>query len=49
MRDWGWRLDEVRLQGLARQGLETFYRSEAVINALSAPVLDANGEVDRRR
>jgi hypothetical protein len=31
-------------QGLARQGLGTFCRSEAVMNALSAPVLDANGE-----
>ena len=43
-RDWELRLDEVGRQGLARQGLGTFYRSEAVINALSAPVLDANGE-----
>lgn len=43
-RDWELRLDEVGRQGLARQGLGTFYRSEAVMNALSAPVLDANGE-----
>jgi flavin reductase (DIM6/NTAB) family NADH-FMN oxidoreductase RutF/DNA-binding IclR family transcriptional regulator len=42
--DWEMRLDEVRRQGLARQGLETFYRTETVINALSAPVLDASGE-----
>jgi DNA-binding IclR family transcriptional regulator len=41
--DWNRRLEQVRRQGLARQGLETFYRSESVINALSAPVLDANG------
>jgi flavin reductase (DIM6/NTAB) family NADH-FMN oxidoreductase RutF/DNA-binding IclR family transcriptional regulator len=37
------RLAEVRRQGLARQGLETFYRSETLINALSAPVLDSDG------
>lgn len=37
------RLAEVRQQGLARQVLETFYRSETLINALSAPVLDADG------
>ena len=43
-RDWELRLDEVGRQGFARQELGTFYRSEAVINALSAPVLDANGE-----
>jgi DNA-binding IclR family transcriptional regulator len=43
-RGWELRLDEVRRQGLARQRLGTFYRGEAVINALSAPVLDANGE-----
>ena len=42
--DWNQRLAEVRRLGLARQGLETFYRSEAVINALSAPVLDASGQ-----
>ncbi|QPF93581.1 flavin reductase [Bradyrhizobium commune] len=41
--DWNERLAEVRRQGLARQGLETFYRSETLINALSAPVLDADG------
>ncbi|WP_426409040.1 flavin reductase [Bradyrhizobium ganzhouense] len=41
--DWNERLAEVRWQGLARQGLETFYRSETLINALSAPVLDADG------
>lgn len=41
--DWNERLAEVRRHGLARQGLETFYRSETVINALSAPVLDADG------
>lgn len=41
--DWNKRLAEVRRQGLARQGLETFYRSETLINALSAPVLDADG------
>lgn len=40
---WEQRLDEVRRWGLARQELETFYRSETVINALSAPVLDASG------
>jgi flavin reductase (DIM6/NTAB) family NADH-FMN oxidoreductase RutF/DNA-binding IclR family transcriptional regulator len=40
--DWNERLAEVRRYGLARQGLETFYRSETVINALSAPVLDAD-------
>ncbi|WP_426440347.1 flavin reductase [Bradyrhizobium genosp. P] len=40
--DWNLRLEEVRRRGLARQGLETFYRSETLINALSAPVLDAN-------
>jgi flavin reductase (DIM6/NTAB) family NADH-FMN oxidoreductase RutF/DNA-binding IclR family transcriptional regulator len=38
------RLEEVRRRGLARQGLETFYRSETLINALSAPVLDAGGQ-----
>jgi flavin reductase (DIM6/NTAB) family NADH-FMN oxidoreductase RutF/DNA-binding IclR family transcriptional regulator len=43
-RDWEMRLDEVRRHGLARQGLETFYRTETVINALSAPVLDGSGE-----
>jgi flavin reductase (DIM6/NTAB) family NADH-FMN oxidoreductase RutF/DNA-binding IclR family transcriptional regulator len=41
--DWSQRLQEVRQRGLARQRLETFYRSETVINALSAPVLDAHG------
>jgi DNA-binding IclR family transcriptional regulator len=41
--EWNERLAEVRRQGLARQGLETFYRSETLINALSAPVLDADG------
>ncbi|WGD50188.1 flavin reductase [Bradyrhizobium sp. CB1650] len=41
--DWHERLAEVRRRGLARQGLETFYRSETLINALSAPVLDADG------
>jgi flavin reductase (DIM6/NTAB) family NADH-FMN oxidoreductase RutF len=43
-RDWAQRLDDVRRRGLARQGLETFYRSETMINALSAPVLDASGQ-----
>jgi DNA-binding IclR family transcriptional regulator len=42
--DWNQRLEEVRRRGLARQGLETFYRSETLINALSAPVLDASGQ-----
>jgi flavin reductase (DIM6/NTAB) family NADH-FMN oxidoreductase RutF len=42
-RDWAQRLDDVRRRGLARCGLETFYRSETMINALSAPVLDASG------
>ena len=42
-RDWEGRLEEVRRRGLARQGLETFYRTETVVNALSAPVLDASG------
>ena len=37
------RLEDVRRRGLARQGLETFYRSETMINAFSAPVLDASG------
>lgn len=41
--DWAQRLDDVRRRGLARCGLETFYRSETMINALSAPVLDASG------
>lgn len=41
--DWNERLAEVRRHGLARQGLETFYRSETLISALSAPVLDADG------
>jgi flavin reductase (DIM6/NTAB) family NADH-FMN oxidoreductase RutF/DNA-binding IclR family transcriptional regulator len=41
--DWEQRLEEVRRSGLARQRLETFYRSETPINALSAPVLDARG------
>jgi flavin reductase (DIM6/NTAB) family NADH-FMN oxidoreductase RutF/DNA-binding IclR family transcriptional regulator len=41
---WEQRLENVRRSGLARQGLETFYRSETVINALSAPVLDASGQ-----
>jgi flavin reductase (DIM6/NTAB) family NADH-FMN oxidoreductase RutF/DNA-binding IclR family transcriptional regulator len=41
---WEQRLDDVRRSGLARQELETFYRSETVINALSAPVLDASGQ-----
>jgi DNA-binding IclR family transcriptional regulator len=43
-RDWEARLEEVRRRGLARQGLETFYRTETVVNALSAPVLDASGQ-----
>jgi flavin reductase (DIM6/NTAB) family NADH-FMN oxidoreductase RutF len=43
-RDWELRLDDVRRSGLARQELETFYRSETRINALSAPVLDASGQ-----
>ncbi len=43
-RDWERRLDDVRRRGLARQGLETFYRSETRVNALSAPVLDASGQ-----
>jgi len=43
-RDWETRLEEVRRRGLARQGLETFYRTETVVNALSAPVLDASGQ-----
>jgi flavin reductase (DIM6/NTAB) family NADH-FMN oxidoreductase RutF/DNA-binding IclR family transcriptional regulator len=43
-RHWNQRLAEVRRRGLARQGLETFYRSETLINALSAPVLDADGQ-----
>jgi DNA-binding IclR family transcriptional regulator len=42
-RDWVQRLEDVRRRGLARQGLETFYRSETMINAFSAPVLDASG------
>jgi DNA-binding IclR family transcriptional regulator len=42
--DWNQRLKGVRRRGLARQGLETFYRSETLINALSAPVLDASGQ-----
>jgi DNA-binding IclR family transcriptional regulator len=42
--DWKQRLEKVRRRGLARQGLETFYRSETLINALSAPVLDASGQ-----
>jgi flavin reductase (DIM6/NTAB) family NADH-FMN oxidoreductase RutF len=42
--DWAQRLEEVRRRGLARQGLETFYRTQTLINALSAPVLDANGQ-----
>jgi DNA-binding IclR family transcriptional regulator len=42
--DWEQRLDDVRRSGLARQGLETFYRSETLINALSVPVLDASGQ-----
>jgi flavin reductase (DIM6/NTAB) family NADH-FMN oxidoreductase RutF/DNA-binding IclR family transcriptional regulator len=41
--DWEERLAEVRRLGLARQGLATFYRSETLITALSAPVLDASG------
>ena len=43
-RDWGRRLQDIRQRGLARQGRETFYRSETMINALSAPVLDASGQ-----
>jgi flavin reductase (DIM6/NTAB) family NADH-FMN oxidoreductase RutF len=43
-RDWAKRLEDVRQRGLARQGLEIFYRSETMINALSAPVLDASGQ-----
>jgi flavin reductase (DIM6/NTAB) family NADH-FMN oxidoreductase RutF/DNA-binding IclR family transcriptional regulator len=43
-RDWGRRFEDIRQRGLARQGLETFYRSETMINALSAPVLDASGQ-----
>jgi len=42
-RDWETQLREVRRRGLARQGLETFYRTQTLINALSAPVLDASG------
>jgi flavin reductase (DIM6/NTAB) family NADH-FMN oxidoreductase RutF/DNA-binding IclR family transcriptional regulator len=43
-RDWVQRLEDIRQRGLARQGRETFYRGETVINALSAPVLDASGQ-----
>ena len=43
-RDWAQRLDDVRRRGLARCGLEAFYRSDIMINALSAPVLDASGQ-----
>jgi flavin reductase (DIM6/NTAB) family NADH-FMN oxidoreductase RutF len=43
-RDWETRLWAVRRLGLARQELETFYRTETLINALSAPVLDASGQ-----
>jgi flavin reductase (DIM6/NTAB) family NADH-FMN oxidoreductase RutF/DNA-binding IclR family transcriptional regulator len=43
-RDWGQRLEDVRRRGLARRGLEAFYRSDIMINALSAPVLDASGQ-----
>jgi flavin reductase (DIM6/NTAB) family NADH-FMN oxidoreductase RutF len=43
-RDWAQRLEDVRRRGLSRQGLETFYRSDTMINALSAPVLDASGQ-----
>jgi flavin reductase (DIM6/NTAB) family NADH-FMN oxidoreductase RutF len=43
-RDWGQRLEDVRRTGLARQGLEAFYRSKTMINALSVPVLDASGQ-----
>jgi DNA-binding IclR family transcriptional regulator len=42
--DWGQRLEDVRRRGLARRGLEAFYRSDIMINALSAPVLDASGQ-----
>ena len=42
-RDWGRRLEDVRQRGLARRGLEAFYRSDIMINAISAPVLDASG------
>jgi DNA-binding IclR family transcriptional regulator len=41
--DWVRRLNDVRRSGLARHGLETFYCSDTMINALSAPVLDASG------
>ena len=40
---WEQRLSEVRRHGLVRQQFETFYGSDTLINALSAPVLDANG------
>jgi flavin reductase (DIM6/NTAB) family NADH-FMN oxidoreductase RutF len=43
-RDWAQRLEEVRRRGLARREQEAFYRSETMINALSAPVLDASGQ-----
>jgi flavin reductase (DIM6/NTAB) family NADH-FMN oxidoreductase RutF len=33
-RDWAQRLEDVRWRGLARCGLEIFYRSETTINAL---------------
>ena len=42
--DWNRRLEDVRRHGLAWQRLETFHRSETLINALSAPVLDASGQ-----
>jgi flavin reductase (DIM6/NTAB) family NADH-FMN oxidoreductase RutF/DNA-binding IclR family transcriptional regulator len=41
---WEQRLEDVRRSGLARQRLETFYRSDTLINALSAPVLDSSGQ-----
>ena len=40
---WEQSLSDIRRRGLARQGFETFYGSEILINALSAPVLDTNG------
>ena len=43
-RDWRQRLEDVRRRGLARRGLEAFHRSDIMINALSAPVLDASGQ-----
>jgi flavin reductase (DIM6/NTAB) family NADH-FMN oxidoreductase RutF/DNA-binding IclR family transcriptional regulator len=41
---WARELAEVRMHGLAKRTPGEFYGADTIIHALSAPVLDANGE-----